>query len=99
MNLLSLRNNKVVEVKSLNCNSCGGPLSITYETVSKCLYCGNTNKILDNGKTEIITIVTDTKSKLTAAQVITIGVIGVVFLGLFFYMLKKKEDKQRNYCK
>lgn len=44
-----------MKTKSINCASCGGGIVTSSLAMANCSYCGNTNKILDDGVTLVIT--------------------------------------------
>lgn len=67
---------------ALNCCSCGGGLSQPVNSVSKCSYCGNYNKILPDGNTLIYKSEDNFKkpnpetAKLTTAHLVTCILFG-----------------------
>jgi len=96
-----------IKSKSLNCESCGGGLRINMSNgkTCDCEYCGNTNMILDEGKTKVIENVVDNpapkgeeKKEVSKKTMIILGVImGVAAIGAAYYFYKKtkqyKEEK------
>lgn len=41
-------------MKSCNCSSCGGSVKLYSRDYGNCDYCGNVNRVLSNGRTEIV---------------------------------------------
>jgi len=95
------------KVKSLNCESCGGGLTINISNgkTCDCKYCGNTNMILEDGKTKVIPKevakpapkegeVTGSGMKSSTAIMIGMIVLGVVGVGAYLIYKKMKEKEK-----
>jgi hypothetical protein len=91
-----------IKTKSLNCDSCGGGLTINMSNgkTCDCEYCGNTNLILESGKTKILSEVcvpkkTETiKTKSKPMNIFVMMLFGVAAIGLFFYMYRYIKNKK-----
>ncbi len=53
MDVTRVKTSSGIVIVSVNCQSCGGPLKST-SGQCRCRYCGNTNLILENGKTRVL---------------------------------------------
>ncbi len=85
--------------KSLNCNSCAAPLIKKMgSNICKCIYCKNTNLILEDGKTKIIEDVVEPKIAPKQKLSVFSQIILVLGFGLFPFcallLMKKHKDKE-----
>lgn len=95
-----------INIKSLNCESCGAGLQLRYNSKTcDCEYCGNTNMILDDGKTKVIQKVIAkpapkedkvASGKMGSSTAIMIGVIALGVIGMGAYLIyKKMKEKEK----
>lgn len=93
--------------ESINCNSCGGPVKLYSRDYGNCEYCGNTNRVLSNGKTEILKRETKiesintkptnatgpTPAKFTKMDLFFLIFCGVILgVGLLYFIKRRKEN-------
>lgn len=89
--------------KSLNCSSCGGPVKLYSRDYGNCEYCGNTNRVLSTGETEIPKRETKLdyenpeplpkKSKVSGRMLFLFILCGLLAGGLIVYYFSKSKKK------
>jgi hypothetical protein len=94
-----------IKTKSLNCESCGGGLTINMSNgkTSDCQYCGNTNMILEDGKTKVIEkpigVPTPKDDKVGSGKKMSAGTMAMLVVGMCvvgiagFYIYKKIKER------
>lgn len=101
--------NEFIKTKSLNCESCGAGLRMvkTDDKTCDCEHCGNTNIILEDGKTKVVekqipepkpATKDDSQHKMSKSTMMILGVVmGVAAIGAAYYIYKKiKQDKEQS---
>jgi len=79
--------------ESVNCNSCGGNVKLYSRDYGNCEYCGNTNKVLSDGKTVILKRETKIEEPQPKSKMnVIFFVLGILLVGaVVFYFAKRKK--------